>query len=61
MDEKMDGKLAWVDPDVGTGGPGPPPLNNHKNIGFLSNYTGRDPLKITKLPKQHSMMARFSW
>ena len=30
------------------------PLKNHKNIGFLSN-TGLDPLKITKLPSQHSM------
>ena len=30
-------------------------LKNHKNIGFLSN-TGRDPLKITKLPSQHSML-----
>ena len=30
------------------------PLINHKNIGFLSN-TGPDPLKITKLPSQHSM------
>ena len=32
----------------------PPPLKNHKNIGFSSN-TGPDPLKITKLPSQHSM------
>ena len=32
-----------------------PPLKNHKNIGFLSN-TGLDPLKITKLPCQHSML-----
>ena len=31
------------------------PLKNHKNIGFLSN-TGLDPLKITKLPSQHSML-----
>ena len=31
------------------------PLENYKNIGFLSN-TGPDPLKITKLPKQHSML-----
>ena len=31
------------------------PLKNHKNIGFLSN-TGPDPLKITKLPSQHSML-----
>ena len=32
-----------------------PPLNNRKNIGFLSN-TGLDPLKITKMPSQHSML-----
>ena len=31
------------------------PLKNHKDIGFLSN-TGQDPLKITKLPSQHSML-----
>ena len=31
------------------------PLENYKNIGFLSN-TGPDPLKITKLPIQHSML-----
>ena len=30
------------------------PLKNHKNKGFLSN-TGPDPLKMTKLPNQHSM------
>ena len=39
----------------GTGGPIPPPLKNHKNIGFPSN-TGPDPLKITKLPSQHSVL-----
>ena len=41
----------------GAGGPDPPPppQKNHKNIGFLSN-TGLDPLKITKLPSQHSML-----
>ena len=37
----------------GTGGPDPP--KNNKKIGFLSN-TGPDPLKITKLPSQHSML-----
>ena len=31
-------------------GPPPPPLKNHKNIGFLSN-TGPDPLKKHKAPK----------
>ena len=35
----------------GTGVQPPPPLKNHKNIGFLSN-TGLDPLKTTKLPSQ---------
>ena len=29
-------------------------LKNHKNIGYLSNSL--DPLKITKLPSQHSML-----
>ena len=38
----------------GDRGPGPP-MENHKNKGFLSN-TGPDPLKITKLPSQHSML-----
>ena len=38
----------------GVGGPDTP-LKYHKNIGFLSN-TGPDPLKITKLPSQHSML-----
>ena len=41
-------------PDGGTGGLDPP-LENYKNIGFLSN-TGPDPLKITKLPSQHSIL-----
>ena len=31
------------------------PLKTHKNIGFLCN-TGLDPLKITKLPSQYSML-----
>ena len=40
----------------GGGGRGSgPPLKNHKNIGLLS-YSGPDPLKITKLPSQHSML-----
>ena len=35
---------------------GPDPLlENYENTGFLSN-TGPDPLKITKLPIQHSML-----
>ena len=49
--------LSCVDPEEGTGGPDPPPpLKNHKNIGVLSN-NGLDPLKVTKLPSQHSMWA----
>ena len=46
-----------MDPEVvGGGGAGfPIPLKNRKNIGFLSN-TGLDPLKISKLPSQHSML-----
>ena len=32
-----------------------PPLKNHKYIGFFRN-TGPDPLKITKLPSQDSML-----
>ena len=35
--------------------PPPPDLENHKNIGFLTN-TGPDPLRITKLQRQHSML-----
>ena len=34
----------------GTGVPDPPPLKNHKNIGFLSN-TGPDPLENHKATK----------
>ena len=30
-------------------------LKNYKNIGFLSN-TGPEPLIITKIPSQHSML-----
>ena len=39
----------------GGGGQGPDPLENHKNIGFLSN-TGPGSLKITKLQIQHSVL-----
>ena len=34
----------------GAGGPDPPPLKNHKNIGFICN-TGPDPLKNHKATK----------
>ena len=33
-------------------------LKNHKNIGFPSNID-RDPLKITKLPSQNSMVGHY--
>ena len=44
---------SWADPEGGQGDG--PPLKTHKNLGFLSN-TGSDPLKITKLPSQYSML-----
>ena len=52
-------KMLWADfkmcgsrgGDRGSG----PPLETYKNIGFLGN-TGPDPLKITKLPIQNSML-----
>ena len=48
-----------ADPDGGGDrGSGPPPQENYKNIGFLSN-TGSDPLKITKLPIKHSMLGHY--
>ena len=36
----------------------PPPLKNHKSIRFLSNI-GPDPLKITKLPNQLSILRQY--
>ena len=36
-----------------------PPLKNHKNIEFLSSTAGPDPLKITKLQSQHSMLGHL--
>ena len=47
--------VAHVRIQRGGSGSVPPSLKNHKNIGCLSN-TGLDPLKITKLPSQHSML-----
>ena len=45
-----------VDPEGGGGGTGDrTPMENYKNIGFLSN-TGLGPLRITKLPIQHSVL-----
>ena len=50
---------SCADPEGGQGvRTPPPPLENYKNIGFLSN-TGPDPLKITKLPIQHSMLCHY--
>ena len=46
--------LSCADPEGGTRGPDPPPPKKSQNIGFLNN-TGLDPLKITKLPTQHSI------
>ena len=52
----VDGRTTCADQEEETGGPDPPPpLENYKNIGFLSN-TGPDPLKITKLQIQHSIL-----
>ena len=47
------GHLTCADPDGGAGVRIPPKI--HKNIGFLNNIGLQDPLKITKLPSQHSM------
>ena len=45
-----------ADPEEGTGGPDPPPPPEKlQNIGSL-RITGPDPLKITNLPSQHSML-----
>ena len=42
----------------GTGGPDPPPLKNQTSIGFPGNIYP-DPLKITKLPSQYSMVDHY--
>ena len=48
--------VSCAEPEVRTGGPDTLlPLKNHKNIGFLSN-TGLDPLKLTELPRKHSIL-----
>ena len=46
-------KVLCADPKGGGAGR-PDSLKNHKFIGFPSN-TDPDPLKITKIPSQHSM------
>ena len=49
---------SWADPEGDSRGPyPPPPLKNHKNIGFPSNIDPC-PLNITKLPSQHSMVGQ---
>ena len=48
--------FSCADPEGGQGVRTPPPLENNKNIGFLSN-TDPYPLKITKLPIQQSSWA----
>ena len=50
---QMEEKIGLIKPTFKSLGPFTP-LKNHKNIGFSSN-TGPDPLKIAKLPSQHSM------
>ena len=40
------------------GGRGPDPPKNHKNIGYPSNIDP-DPLKVIKLPSQHSMVGHY--
>ena len=48
--------MPWADPEGGQGPP--PPLKNHKNIGFPSNIDP-DPQKVTTLPSQHSMVGHW--
>ena len=72
---KFFGTYTWADPEVGQGvRTSPPPLKNHKNIGFHSN-TGPDPLKkktygyqasikcwaIIDTPGGGPMLARILW
>ena len=45
-----------ADPEEGGGQGIRTLMKNHKNIGVLSK-TGPDPLKITKLSSQHSMLS----
>ena len=47
--------VSWADPERVQGVRTTPPEKSLKNIEFLSN-TCPDPLKITKLPSQHSML-----
>ena len=52
---KAEASLTWADPVGGTGGP----EKSKKNIGFHSSTAGPDPLKITKLQSQHSMLGHL--
>ena len=52
QDKMIQTKHGWI--QRGTGGFDP--LKNYKNLEFLSKI-GQDPLKITKLPSQHSIIA----
>ena len=51
---------SWVDPEGWGGGEQGvrTPLKNPKNIGFPSNIDP-DPVKITKLPSQHSIVGHY--
>ena len=54
LSDACHGRIQRGGGDRGSG----PPLKNHKNIGFPSNIDP-DPLKITKLPSQHSMVGHW--
>ena len=53
---KLKQDSTCADPEGGQGSG--PVQENYKNIEFLSN-TGPDPLKITKLPIQHSSLGLY--
>ena len=45
--------ISWADQEGGGRESGPPPPENHKNIGFLSK-TGPNPLKSHKATKTNT-------
>ena len=49
---------TWVDPEGGQGVRTPPPPEKSQTIGFPSNIDP-DPLNITKLPSQHSLVDHY--
>ena len=59
---------VWIQRGGGGAGGQDPPLEYHKNIGFLA-ISGLDPLKIVKLPSQlsnlghnwHGSKTPFKW